>query len=226
MHAQKTTKKKVSSKLIALPCCVCVQILTLSKPRPFFVFMYFCKRIKSLWIFKESTLLCRRWVIEVTPSSRSQCLIGFLSLGCPFSMFEMHMDVSKNSGTPKSSILIGFSLINHLFWGTPIFGNTTHIVDGRNSTATKRYENRFSKKKVSSVQEFYHQPNQQYGCEVNMTICSSMYNQLKFGLPSQPNTMADSYQNNHTEVDMKLVDEQIKSLRWINSSSIYRPIKN
>ena len=37
------------------------------------------------------------------------------------------MDCSKNSGTPKSSILIGFSIINHPFWGyrdTPIFGNT------------------------------------------------------------------------------------------------------
>ena len=34
-----------------------------------------------------------------------------------------HMSVSENSGTPKSSILIGFSLINHPFWGTPIFGN-------------------------------------------------------------------------------------------------------
>ena len=30
------------------------------------------------------------------------------------------MGVSKNSGTPKSSILIGFSIINHPFWGTPI----------------------------------------------------------------------------------------------------------
>ena len=27
---------------------------------------------------------------------------------------------------PKSSILIGFSIINHPFWGTPILGNT-HI---------------------------------------------------------------------------------------------------
>ena len=36
------------------------------------------------------------------------------------------MDVSKDSGTPKSSILLGFSIINHPFWGTPIFGNT-HI---------------------------------------------------------------------------------------------------
>ena len=36
------------------------------------------------------------------------------------------MFVSKNRGTPKSSILIGFSIISHPFWGTPIFGNT-HI---------------------------------------------------------------------------------------------------
>ena len=34
------------------------------------------------------------------------------------------MDVSKNRGTPKSSILIGFFIINHPFLGTPIFGNT------------------------------------------------------------------------------------------------------
>ena len=37
---------------------------------------------------------------------------------------SFYIGVSKNSGTPKSSILIGFSLINHPFWGTPIFGNT------------------------------------------------------------------------------------------------------
>ena len=38
-----------------------------------------------------------------------------------------YMGVSKNrGGPPKSSILIGFSIINHPFWGTPIFGNT-HI---------------------------------------------------------------------------------------------------
>ena len=36
------------------------------------------------------------------------------------------MDVSENNGTPKSSILldlIGCSIINHPFGGTPIFGN-------------------------------------------------------------------------------------------------------
>ena len=36
------------------------------------------------------------------------------------------MDVSENNGTPKSAILIRYSIINHPFWGTPIFGNT-HI---------------------------------------------------------------------------------------------------
>ena len=34
------------------------------------------------------------------------------------------MDVSENSDTPKSSILIRFSIINHPFWGTHMFGNT------------------------------------------------------------------------------------------------------
>ena len=39
-------------------------------------------------------------------------------------MDQNDMGVSKNNGTPKSSILIGFSIINHPFWGTPILGNT------------------------------------------------------------------------------------------------------
>ena len=38
---------------------------------------------------------------------------------CHFS----HMAVSENRGTPKSSILIGFSIVNHPFWGATIFGN-------------------------------------------------------------------------------------------------------
>ena len=39
-------------------------------------------------------------------------------------LWTNHMGVSKNRGTPKSSILIGVSIINHPFWGTLIFGNT------------------------------------------------------------------------------------------------------
>ena len=39
------------------------------------------------------------------------------------------MDVSENNGTPKSSILIGFSIINHPFLGSTIFGNTHIFID-------------------------------------------------------------------------------------------------
>ena len=38
--------------------------------------------------------------------------------------WSINLAVSENRGTPKSSILIGFSSINHPFWGTIIFGNT------------------------------------------------------------------------------------------------------
>ena len=37
------------------------------------------------------------------------------------------MGVSKNNGTPKSSILIGFSIINHPFWGTPFLETSIFI---------------------------------------------------------------------------------------------------
>ena len=51
------------------------------------------------------------------------------SWGYPWNIQSMwnfiyiYMGVSVNGGTPKSSILIGFSFINHPFWGTTIFGN-------------------------------------------------------------------------------------------------------
>ena len=53
------------------------------------------------------------------------------------------MGVSENSGTPKSSILIVFSIINHPFWGTPILGNT-HIIS-TNFQEHNRKENTNSK---------------------------------------------------------------------------------
>ena len=59
------------------------------------------------------------------------------------------MDVSENSGTPKSSILIGCSIINHPFWGPPIFwkhpyircyfGNTTEAIFPQSPTCIQMY---------------------------------------------------------------------------------------
>ena len=38
-------------------------------------------------------------------------------------MIVTNMVVSWNRSTPKSSILVRFPLTNHLFWGTPVYGN-------------------------------------------------------------------------------------------------------
>ena len=53
------------------------------------------------------------------------------------------MDVSENSGIPKSSILIGFSIINHPFWGTPIFGNTHIRIPIKTNQDSQRLHIRF-----------------------------------------------------------------------------------
>ena len=61
----------------------------------------------------------RRQNHQISPTELSKTL----------NFFGGDMGVSENGGTPKLSILIGFSIINHPFWGTSIFGNT-HIGDG------------------------------------------------------------------------------------------------
>ena len=50
---------------------------------------------------------------------------GFADGKSPFALVVQkpfqEMGVSENSGTPKSSILIGFSIISHPFWGIPVY---------------------------------------------------------------------------------------------------------
>ena len=80
---------------------------------------------------KSTMLHCHEQILLVSvlgfPSIVSQATLRMKS-SAPGLTYDNrgYMDVSENSGTPKSSILIGFSIINHPFWGTPIFGNT-HI---------------------------------------------------------------------------------------------------
>ena len=69
--------------------------------------------------FDQRILCSITWV-------KHQAERGFENKKCCFSHPD-YLGVSKNNGTPKSSILIGFSTINHPFSGTTIFGNT-HIV--------------------------------------------------------------------------------------------------
>ena len=72
----------------------------------------------ELLLVQEIVLSCSRWKFNST--WRHFVDDSFFKL-----LDIPHVDVSENSGTPKSSILIiGFSIINHPFWDTPIFGNT------------------------------------------------------------------------------------------------------
>ena len=65
----------------------------------------------------------RMWVPKVIYISWPGQLgkyIKYLSPPKSLRIHGIHMDVSENNGTPKSSILIGVSNLNHPFWGIPI----------------------------------------------------------------------------------------------------------
>ena len=69
-----------------------------------------------------SLLIC--WPLDALCRNTSLRHRGNLCLKGAFSG-EEHRGVSENHVfSPKSSILIGFSIINHPFWGTSIFGDT------------------------------------------------------------------------------------------------------
>ena len=66
-------------------------------------------------------------VLALLLSSMVSMCLFFLSPMTIIAIFLMfivlYFDVSENGGTPKPSNLIGISIINHPFLGTPIFGN-------------------------------------------------------------------------------------------------------
>ena len=83
----------------------------------------------------QTTTTAWRWYEAFSPGSSPEWAedVNSLRVWSPqtrrWGWFDM--GVSKNSGTPKSSILIkkGSPLLNHPFWGTPIFGNTHMMPD-------------------------------------------------------------------------------------------------
>ena len=77
------------------------------------------KERKLFFVWKYVSENSKNWMQVPSPISSKKIV-------CVFN----YMDVSKNRGTPKSSILIGFSIINHPFWGTIIFGNI-HISNSK-----------------------------------------------------------------------------------------------
>ena len=142
-----------------------------------YVRMYVCM-FKCMYIYTPRTQLtdpiCWRSTFQ------NQAFFFHSKLGVNLGSRYVYMGVSKNNGTPKSSILIGFSIINHPFWGTPIFGNIhiyTHIF-------TLEPSNRFEKKTPSKSSTY---PNQ-----------SSTYKQGHLEsawLVGQPNSLKTSDRN-------------------------------
>ncbi len=76
------------------------------------------------WVPSPDNFKSPHWCITMARN----CLYNHQSfIGIQLPTFELQtVGVSKNRCTPKSSILIGFSAINHPFWGLnpPIFGST------------------------------------------------------------------------------------------------------
>ena len=76
-----------------------------------------------IWMFRKVAFQYHHTLEKTTWSCVSQPRNYKLSNVPKKTTSFYHMGVSKNCGTPKSSILISFSIINHPFWATTIFGN-------------------------------------------------------------------------------------------------------
>ena len=80
-----------------------------------------------------------RWSVALRTFYRQ--ILSLLYSSFPFGNFRprlvrallVYVGISKNRGTPKSSILKGFSTINHPFSGIHIFGNTHVVSQSRQS---------------------------------------------------------------------------------------------
>ena len=72
----------------------------------------------------QNVLLVQKLPEKLAPSSVEALYLVYLFAATSSHPAQTYMGVSTNNDTPKSFILIGEnSIINHPFWGTPIFGN-------------------------------------------------------------------------------------------------------
>ena len=62
-----------------------------------------------------------------SPKKKTRSSENFAAQGPRVIGLTLHMGVSKNSGTPKSRILIGFSIIFTIHFGVPLLLGNTHM---------------------------------------------------------------------------------------------------
>ncbi len=101
-------------------------------------------RASTIQIFKYVTDIQRKK--NICKNKLEAQYGAIFNVFCPWlighSKRRVDMGVSKNNGTPKSSILIGFSIINHPFWGNPIFGKShiLKIIHSQSSSANPQVQ--------------------------------------------------------------------------------------
>ncbi len=113
----------------------CLFVSSMLKPKKLPGLHGFCLRNKTLGRYQNMKLNSLEDFSKAAGLGRFPLWESGWFFSIPSFSIQKHMDVSKNSGgPPKSSIWIGFSLINHPFWGTIIFGNT-HMLGPQVSTS-------------------------------------------------------------------------------------------
>ena len=86
-------------------------------------------------------------------------------------MYKQHMGVSLNGGTPKSSILVGFSIINHSILGYPYFRKHPYETHQTITQRTKVYLQKCcftttfleTNNKINKTWTFWHPQQKQAG---------------------------------------------------------------
>ena len=78
--------------------------------------------------------LVEGWHVSFSGIGSKTLRLWMCPLNCEFVYYMLFiwfdLGVLINGGSPKSSILIGFSLLNHPFWGPPISGPTPMFSSG------------------------------------------------------------------------------------------------
>ena len=126
-------------------------VQTRSLWRTWYFFCFFKTNLSRCWDGPNKRLF---WQKQIRTSNLSRASID-PSVWRAYVYSKEHMDVSENRGTPNSSILIGFSIINHSF-GVPLFLDTPKKLTFFTTTSHRiREEVGFNGNRMQRFQHFW-----------------------------------------------------------------------
>ena len=89
-------------------------IIYIQNYRLIYIYILIFIYIYILFIYLSIYLFIYNWSIIPTD-------IIYMNTNWHIKLYKYYIEVSSNEGTSKSSILIGFSIMNHPLGGTPIY---------------------------------------------------------------------------------------------------------